>query len=172
MFDQSIGQQASQLANAIENNDLNGAAQMLQNDVQGVTADSARALIRQTNQYTQQDGYRDNTTYDQLRPDGLNYAGLPVVEFVNGQNQVDASVGLSNIIPENQQYQAPQYQGDQYQSNQGYYAQQGDGCGGATLGGATAGAAAGMLLDRRNPLAAGLMALGIGALANKECERR
>ena len=191
MYDQQIGQQASQMANAIENNDLNGAAQMMQRDVQGMSADFARALISQTNQYTQQDASRDNTVYDQLRPNGLNYAGLPVVEFINGDNQVDGSVALSNIIPEQQYQQAPQQgydpndnQGYNQNDNQGYnpgynqgynqgYDQNNDqGCGGAAVGGAALGAGAGLLMDRRSPLAAGLLALGGGLLANNECEKR
>ncbi|MBU6450159.1 MAG: hypothetical protein KGS72_00155 [Cyanobacteria bacterium REEB67] len=170
MYEQDIPSQASQLAGAIEQNDLNNAAQMLLADTNGMGRGYARALIDQTNQYTQQDAYRDNTSYDQIRPSGqVSQYGLPVVDFVNGDNQVDTSVALS--IRSDYTQPAP-YQG--YEQQQSYYnrPQEGDGCGGVTLGGAALGAGAGLAIDRHSPLAAGLLALGGGIIADNACEKR
>jgi hypothetical protein len=96
MYDSQIGGAASQIASAIENNDFNSASQQLVADTQGMPRGFARALIDTTNQYLQQDSQRDNCQYDQIASAGLmNGYGLPVVDFVNGQNQPDASVALN-----------------------------------------------------------------------------
>ncbi len=111
-----------QLANEIENNQINLAAQTLRSDVLQMAPytdqsgfhsvhDQAEQLIQAVNQITSNDGYQFRQAFDSIEDTGrINQLGFPIVSFVDTQyNQIDASVDLPiQEAPPPPVYYAPQ----------------------------------------------------------------
>jgi hypothetical protein len=181
--------EAYRIASALANGDINDASNVLLQDAQRMNPNTFSYMLNDANQQSA----AANPNSDQLQISS-DQNGLPVVNFVNPNNQIDQQISL----PQQQPYDAPppppppeEYpspQGGQYLPPQeGYppppppqqyygneqpeYNSNPNQCEGQTVLGAALGALAGGLLTggRSRGIGIGVGAVAGGAIANNGC---
>jgi hypothetical protein len=155
--------EAYRIASALANGDINDASNVLLQDAQRMNPNTFSYMLNDANQQSA----AANPNSDQLQISS-DQNGLPVVNFVNPNNQIDQQISL----PQQQPYDAPPPPPQQYYGNeQPEYNSNPNQCEGQTVLGAALGALAGGLLTggRSRGIGIGVGAVAGGAIANNGC---